>query len=55
LIHVALGDHHAAFQALEQAYRERTPTLLELRVVLGLRALQPNPGFQFLASRMNLP
>jgi serine/threonine-protein kinase len=53
-LHAALGDMNAAFDWLEQAYRERRGWLAYLRIEPTLDPLRPDPRFQRLLERMRL-
>jgi serine/threonine-protein kinase len=53
-LYVALGDAGAAFDWLEQAYRERRGWLTYLKVEPTLDPLRPDPRFQRLVERMRL-
>jgi hypothetical protein len=49
-----MGDADAAFDGLEQAYRERRGWLAYLKIEPTLDPLRPDPRFQPLLERMRL-
>jgi hypothetical protein len=51
-LHARLGDQEQAFDWLEQAYAERSPTLLDLKVDKLLDPLRPDPRFTDLLRRV---
>jgi hypothetical protein len=53
-LYVALGDGNAAFDWLEQAYRERRGWLTYLKIEPTLDPLRSDPRFQRLLERMRL-
>jgi Flp pilus assembly protein TadD len=53
-LYVALGEVDAAFEWLEQAYRDRRGWLAYLKIEPILDALRPDPRFQRLVERMRL-
>jgi serine/threonine protein kinase/Tfp pilus assembly protein PilF len=53
-LHAAMGDADAAFDGLEQAYRERRGWLAYLKIEPTLDPLRPDPRFQPLLERMRL-
>jgi len=52
--YIALGDERT-FQALEEAYRQRCPSLVWARVTTYLDEVRSDPRFQDLLRRMNFP
>ncbi len=52
---VALGDHDAAFAALERAFEERVHWLAAIRLDPSLAALRSDPRFEALAARVGAP
>ncbi|HUF34520.1 MAG TPA: protein kinase [Gemmatimonadales bacterium] len=54
VLHIALGDHDAAFEALERAYRDRRGWLAYLRVEPAVDPLRGDPRFSRLLERMRL-
>jgi DNA-binding winged helix-turn-helix (wHTH) protein/tetratricopeptide (TPR) repeat protein len=52
MIHTALGDHDAAFAALEQAYAEREGRLTIVRFAPEFQSLRDDPRFRSLMQRM---
>jgi hypothetical protein len=53
-LYAALGDANAAFEWLEQAYRERRGWLAYLKVEPTLDPLRADPRFHGLLERMRL-
>ena len=53
-LYVALGEHDAAFEWLEQAYRERRGWMAYLNIEPLLEGLRPDPRFRRLVERMRL-
>jgi tetratricopeptide (TPR) repeat protein len=53
-LHVALGEADAAFEWLEQAYRERRGWLVYLKIEPMLDGIRHDPRFQRLVERMRL-
>jgi tetratricopeptide (TPR) repeat protein len=53
-VYMGLGDERM-FEALEEAYRQRCPSLVWVGVYTFLDELRPNPRFQDLLRRMNFP
>ena len=53
-IHAGLGDNEQAFYRLEQAYRERSDCLVQMRVDPRLAPLRSDPRFSDLARRVGL-
>ena len=54
VLHVSLGEHDAAFEALERAYQDRRGWLAYLRVEPALDPLRSDPRFTSLLERMRL-
>jgi len=54
VLHIALGDHDAAFEALERAYEDRRGWLAYLRVEPAVDPLRGDPRFARLLERMRL-
>jgi serine/threonine-protein kinase len=54
VLHVSLGEHDAAFEALERAYQDRRGWLAYLRVEPALDPLRGDPRFTRLLERMRL-
>jgi TolB-like protein/Flp pilus assembly protein TadD len=54
VLHVSLGEHDAAFEALERAYQDRRGWLAYLRVEPALDPLRGDPRFTSLLERMRL-
>jgi len=54
-VYVALGDKNAAFMTLEQAAKERSPTLVSIKVAPAFDSLHSDPRWQSLLRRMNFP
>jgi serine/threonine-protein kinase len=50
-----LGDRDQAFQALDEAFRERDPQVVFARVDRRLENLRPDPRFARFVQRLNLP
>jgi len=55
LVHAALNDAPAALDALEQAFRDRDPTLVNLRHDPRLEGLRANPRYRQLVAQMRFP
>jgi serine/threonine protein kinase/tetratricopeptide (TPR) repeat protein len=55
LVHIGLGDHDAAFDALELAYRERSSWLVSLQVEPLFDSLRTDARLSDLERRMGLP
>jgi tetratricopeptide (TPR) repeat protein len=55
LVYARLGEKDQAFKLLEQAYEERFPWLIHLKVDSRLDPLRSDPRFQGLLRRMGLP
>ena len=54
-VHAGLGQRDAAFERLEEAYREGSPGLLHIKADPPLQSLRTDPRFRQLLLRMNLP
>ena len=54
-VHAGLGQRDAAFERLEEAYREDSPGLLHIKADPPLQSLRTDPRFRQLLLRMNLP
>ena len=54
-VYVALGDKNGAFMTLEQAAKERSPTLVSIKVAPAFANLHSDPHWQSLLRRMNFP
>jgi hypothetical protein len=54
LVYVGLGDKDRAFEWLERAYAERSPTLVYLKVEPQLDRLRSDPRFATLMTKMGL-
>jgi TolB-like protein/DNA-binding winged helix-turn-helix (wHTH) protein/Tfp pilus assembly protein PilF len=54
-VHAGLGERDAAFAKLEQAYDQRSPNLVGIKVDRLLEPLRDDPRFAQLVRRMNLP
>jgi serine/threonine-protein kinase len=54
LVHVALGENDQAFALLEEAYRERSDSLVVIKVEPRLDPLRPDPRFASLMKRVGL-
>jgi len=55
IVNAGLGRTAEALDRLEQAYRERTPWLMFIRVDLRLASLRGNPRFESVAAAMKIP
>jgi hypothetical protein len=55
LVHAALNDAPAALDALEQAFRDRDPTLVNLRHDPRLESLRRIPATRQLVAQMRFP
>ena len=55
IVNVGLGRMAEALDGLEQAYRERIPWLMFIRVDGRLARLRGDPRFEALATAMNIP
>jgi hypothetical protein len=54
-VHLALGDHEKAIDALEQAFDEHSASVGFLKVDPALDPLRGEPRFEDLLRRMNFP
>jgi len=54
VLQIRLGDHDAAFEALERAYQDRRGWLAYLRVEPAVDPLRGDPRFTRLLERMRL-
>jgi TolB-like protein/DNA-binding winged helix-turn-helix (wHTH) protein/Tfp pilus assembly protein PilF len=54
-IYARLGEKDKALASLEKAYRERSHNMAFIKVEPTLGSLQPDPRFQAILRRMNLP
>ncbi len=54
-VYAALGDSNEAMSWLEKAYREHSPSMVQLRSHPGLDPLRGDPRFQEIVSRMRFP
>jgi hypothetical protein len=54
-VHAGLSEKDAAFARLEQAYEERNPKLVGIRIDSMLDPLRDDPRFAALVRRMKLP
>jgi len=55
IVNAGLGRTAEALEGLEQAYRNRNPSLMFIRVDGRLASLRGNPRFEAIATAMNLP
>jgi TolB-like protein/DNA-binding winged helix-turn-helix (wHTH) protein/tetratricopeptide (TPR) repeat protein len=55
IVDTGLGRTAEALDRLEQAFRERTPWLMFIRVDLRLASLRGNPRFESIAAAMKIP
>ena len=55
IVNVGLGRTAAALDGLEQAYRERVPSLMLLRTDVRLASLRGNPRLEAIATAMHIP
>ena len=54
-VHAGLGERDAAFAKLEQAFDQRSPNLVSIRIDRLLEPLREDPRFAQLVRRMHLP
>jgi TolB-like protein/Tfp pilus assembly protein PilF len=55
MVHAQLGERDAAFQWLEEAYRDRATPLINLKVHPAWDPLRDDPRFKDLVHRLNFP
>ncbi len=54
IVHLGLGDKEKALEQLEEGYRQRSRSMMWLKVDARLRSLYDDPGFQSLLKRLGL-
>jgi TolB-like protein/tetratricopeptide (TPR) repeat protein len=55
LVYAGLGENDQALRLLEEAYKRRLPSMVNLKVDPGLDNLRPDPRFQNLLRRVGFP